>query len=66
MISAARVDIAPLRTRWDLSVGGSFLAGLTAARSFTFYGEKVEAETLALPPSILANFPRITELIEEF
>ncbi len=34
--------------------------------SITFYSEKVEAETLALPPSILANFLRIAELIEEF
>ena len=34
--------------------------------TITFYSEKVEAETLALPPSILANFLRITELIEEF
>ncbi len=34
--------------------------------TITFYSEKVEAETLALPPSILANFLRIAELIEEF
>ncbi len=32
----------------------------------TFYSEKVEKETLALPAGILANFLRITELIEEF
>ncbi len=32
----------------------------------TFYSEKVEKETLKLPPGILANFLRITELIEEF
>lgn len=32
----------------------------------TFYSEKVEEETLALPAGILANFLRITELIEEF
>lgn len=32
----------------------------------TFYSEKVEADTLALPPGILASFLRITELIEEF
>jgi phage-related protein len=32
----------------------------------TFYSEKVEKETLALPKGILANFLRITELIEEF
>ena len=32
----------------------------------TFYSKKVEMETLALPSSILANFLRITELIEEF
>ncbi len=32
----------------------------------TFYSEKVEAETLALPNGILANFLRIVELIEEF
>ena len=34
--------------------------------SITFYSGKVDKETLALPPSILANFLRITELIEEF
>ena len=32
----------------------------------TFYSEKVEQETLALPPGILATFLRISELIEEF
>ncbi len=32
----------------------------------TFYSEKVEKETLALPAGVLANFLRITELIEEF
>lgn len=32
----------------------------------TFYSEKVEKETLALPAGILASFLRITELIEEF
>jgi phage-related protein len=32
----------------------------------TFYSEKVEADTLALPAGILASFLRITELIEEF
>ena len=32
----------------------------------TFYSEKVEQETLELPPGILAHFLRITELIEEF
>ncbi|MEM8659504.1 MAG: type II toxin-antitoxin system RelE/ParE family toxin [Pseudomonadota bacterium] len=32
----------------------------------TFYSEKVEAETLALPPGILANLLRTLELIEEF
>lgn len=32
----------------------------------SFYSEKVKDETLALPPSILANFLRISELIEEF
>lgn len=32
----------------------------------TFYSEKVEAETLALPAGILASFLRIAELIEEF
>lgn len=36
------------------------------AWKITFYSEKVETETMALPPSILANFLRITELIEEF
>lgn len=34
--------------------------------TITFYNEKVEAETLALPPGILANFLRIAELIQEF
>ncbi|MCV6574666.1 MAG: type II toxin-antitoxin system RelE/ParE family toxin [Cohaesibacter sp.] len=34
--------------------------------SITFYNEKVEQETLSLPSGILANFLRITELIEEF
>jgi len=34
--------------------------------TITFYSDKVEAETLALPPSILASFLRITELIETF
>jgi len=32
----------------------------------TFYNAKVEEETLNLPAGILANFLRITELIEEF
>lgn len=32
----------------------------------TFYSEKVEQETLALAPSILASFLRVTELMEEF
>ena len=34
--------------------------------SVTFYSPKIERETLALPPGILASFLRITELIEEF
>lgn len=34
--------------------------------TIAFYSEKVETETLALPAGILANFLRITELIEEF
>lgn len=34
--------------------------------SISFYSEKVEKESLDLPPSILASFLRITELIEEF
>ena len=34
--------------------------------SITFYSEKVEAETLELPPGILANLLRTLELIEEF
>jgi len=34
--------------------------------TITFYNEKVEAETLALPAGILANFLRIAELIQEF
>lgn len=32
----------------------------------TFYSEKVEQQTLALPPGILTNLLRIIELIEEF
>ena len=32
----------------------------------TFYSEKVKREALALPPGILANFLRVTELIETF
>lgn len=32
----------------------------------TFYSDKVEQETLALPAGILASFLRIAELIEEF
>jgi len=32
----------------------------------TFYSDKVEQDTLALPPGILASFLRIAELIEEF
>ena len=32
----------------------------------TFYSARVERETLALPPDILASFLRIAELIEEF
>jgi len=34
--------------------------------TITFYNEKVESETLALPPGILASFLRISELIEVF
>ena len=34
--------------------------------TITFYSTRVERETLALPPGILASFLRITELIEEF
>ena len=34
--------------------------------AITFFNDKVEAETLALPPGILPNFLRIAELIEEF
>lgn len=34
--------------------------------TITFYSEKVEADTLALPAGVLASFLRITELIEEF
>ncbi len=34
--------------------------------TITFYNKKVEAETLALPPGILASFLRIAELIQEF
>lgn len=32
----------------------------------TFYSLKVEEETLALPPGVLASLLRIMELIEEF
>lgn len=32
----------------------------------TFYNEKVEAETLAFPEGILANFLHIAGMIEEF
>jgi phage-related protein len=32
----------------------------------TFFNQKVEAETLAFPSGILANFLHILELIEEF
>ncbi len=32
----------------------------------SFYSEKVERDTLALPAGILANFLRTVELIEEF
>lgn len=32
----------------------------------TFYSQKVEADTLSLPPGILANLLRTLELIEEF
>jgi phage-related protein len=34
--------------------------------TISFYSSKVEQETLALPPGILASFLRITELVEEF
>ena len=34
--------------------------------TLSFYNQKVERETLALPPGILASFLRIAELIEEF
>ena len=34
--------------------------------TITFYCTRVERETLALPPGILASFLRIAELIEEF
>lgn len=33
--------------------------------TITFYNEKVEQETLAFPPGILANFLRIAEMIED-
>ena len=32
----------------------------------SFYSDKVERATLKLPAGILANFLRVTELIEEF
>jgi len=34
--------------------------------TISFYSDKVESETLDLPPGILANLLRILELIEEF
>lgn len=34
--------------------------------TISFYSQKVEAQTLALPAGILASFLRIGELIEEF
>jgi phage-related protein len=34
--------------------------------TITFYDSKVEREALRLPPGILANFLRITELVETF
>jgi len=34
--------------------------------TISFYSDKVEAETLALPPGILANYLHILEMIEEF
>jgi hypothetical protein len=34
--------------------------------TISFFSSKVEQETLALPPGILASFLRITELIQEF
>ena len=34
--------------------------------TITFYSPKIERETLALPPGVLASFLRITEFIEEF
>lgn len=34
--------------------------------SISFYNSKVEQQTLELPPGVLANFLRITELIVEF
>ncbi len=36
------------------------------AWNITFYSEKVEADTLALPPGILANLLRTMELVEQF
>jgi phage-related protein len=32
----------------------------------SFYDDEVEKETLALPPSVQANFVHIVEMIEEF
>lgn len=34
--------------------------------TISFYNEKVEEETLALPAGILASLLRVTELMEEF
>lgn len=34
--------------------------------NITFFNEKVEAETLAFPPGILANFLHIAEMIVEY
>lgn len=44
----------------------SYLITYSMSWKITFYSEKVEKETLALPAGILANFLRIAELIEEF
>ncbi len=44
----------------------SYLITYDMSWKITFYSEKVEKETLALPAGILANFLRIAELIEEF
>lgn len=44
----------------------SFMITSPPTWKISFYDDKVERETLRLPPGILANFLRIVELIEQF